>query len=275
MAVAFGLSLVSNVVFGAGLIGGKNVGQISRENPTFITPDSMTFAIWGVIYSLELLMVVIANTTASSRFQGLLSGPPGGLQPVVMMTIAFVFNGLWLPAYVYLENFELSFVILAAYLVALLAAYRTLNPLAAASVPEWVSYGAGISCNISWAIVATSANLFNVLGGLGIIDANGVAGTVVLAQLVIGAATVVATVVAVNLLDTAWPAVGAWALMGVYRMQLNPNPNEFPVASQSQLLAAAAFYSSIALAVIAVGAFIRFAVTRMSKNRSLLLNPIE
>jgi hypothetical protein len=35
-------------------LGGKTNKQISDENPTYLSPDGQTFAIWGIIYTLEL-----------------------------------------------------------------------------------------------------------------------------------------------------------------------------------------------------------------------------
>ena len=43
-----------NGLASAGLLGGKTNKQISDENPTYLSPDGQTFAIWGIIYTLEL-----------------------------------------------------------------------------------------------------------------------------------------------------------------------------------------------------------------------------
>ena len=43
-----------NGLASAGLLGGKTNKQISTRNPTYLSPDGQTFAIWGIIYTLEL-----------------------------------------------------------------------------------------------------------------------------------------------------------------------------------------------------------------------------
>jgi len=270
MAVAFGISLASNVVFSAGFVGDKQIGQISNENPTFVTPDGLTFSIWGVIYSLELIMVLIVNCKPSDHIQELFSATDRitGVSTSMKLIAAFALNAAWLPAYVYLENFYLSLVILVLYLIALLSAYASLNAFAALSIAEWLAFGSGVSCNISWAIVACSANLMNVLGKSGIIDENGVAGSILLALIVLYSVAILSSVMGFALLDAAWPAVGAWALGGIYRMQSNPNPKEFPVSSQSELLKSTAFWSSIALGIVSVLSFIRFATIKTNNRNS-------
>jgi len=276
MAVAFGVSLASNALFASGLVSNKSIGQISNENPTFVTPDGLTFSIWGVIYSLESLMVVMMSLNPSS-LQELFTSTDTvmGMSLRWRLTVAFLLNAIWLPAYVSLESFYLSFVIIVAYLIALGTAYSSLNPLAHASVHQWITVGAGVSCNISWVVVATCANFFNVLGHNGIIDENGVEGSVMLALLAVFGVTTVSVVQGLLSLDPAWPAVGAWALAGIYRTQTYPNPDRFPLASQSRTLAAAAFYCSIALGIVSVLTLIRFALAKKATQGILIPNPIE
>ena len=48
-----------------------HAGDISDQFPTYVTPDGLTFAVWGVIYTLELLLV-IAQCSASDDVEKVL-----------------------------------------------------------------------------------------------------------------------------------------------------------------------------------------------------------
>ena len=53
------MNILSNAVCGVGKDPVcKNNGQQSNDNPTYITPDGFTFAIWGLIYIFELCYTV-------------------------------------------------------------------------------------------------------------------------------------------------------------------------------------------------------------------------
>lgn len=67
--VSFIFSLAINGLFSSGEVTGKSIGDISNEYPTYawapeilgcngseVTPDGVTFSIWAVIYTLELIL---------------------------------------------------------------------------------------------------------------------------------------------------------------------------------------------------------------------------
>lgn len=47
-----------NALAGTGKIAGKNVGEISGQYETLITPESYAFGIWGLIYSLLVIFMI-------------------------------------------------------------------------------------------------------------------------------------------------------------------------------------------------------------------------
>ena len=57
VVAAFVVMVMSNVMASKKLFGGKDNKELSDENPTYLSPDGATFAIWGMIYLLELLVV--------------------------------------------------------------------------------------------------------------------------------------------------------------------------------------------------------------------------
>eukprot|EP01050_Picozoa_sp_SAG11_P016378 SAG11_NODE_2230_length_3658_cov_2.411071_1_plen_177_part_00 len=57
--LSFVATAALNALGGAGVLtGGRGVGDISDANPTAITPASLAFSIWGVIYFLLALFCV-------------------------------------------------------------------------------------------------------------------------------------------------------------------------------------------------------------------------
>eukprot|EP00440_Ansanella_granifera_P010799 gb/GFBE01011715.1/.p1 GENE.gb/GFBE01011715.1/~~gb/GFBE01011715.1/.p1 ORF type:complete len:292 (+),score=51.59 gb/GFBE01011715.1/:1-876(+) len=247
VAVSFVLSIVSNALSATGVFADKNIGEISDEYPTYVTPDGQTFSIWAVIYSLETLLVV-AQYMPSEHAEELLQQkcPLTGLPVRWRLIGAFLANAIWLPFYVNL-HFSIALVIIVIYLSLLVSVYSALNPRTTTqSFCEWLLYAAGIACNGSWVVVATSANAFTVAGeSLGWKDSFGVAGTPMAALAVVVAVAVLGSVMALANYDLAWSLVAAWAIAGVYRTQTIEDPESFPVDAMSASLASAAKWSSL------------------------------
>lgn len=253
VVVSYVLSLISNGLSASGVLADKNIGQISDEYPTYITPDGATFAIWGVIYTLETLLVV-RQCCPTEQMEELLNQRCllSGLGVRWRLILAFLTNAVWLPVYVNLY-FLPALIIIVFYLAALISVYTTINSRSAGSFWEWVQLAAGIACNASWLVVATSANAFTVLGELGWKDSSGVAGTPAAALAVIVGVAFAASGMALTRYDFAWSLVAAWACSGVYRMQTTPHPEKFPVDAMSSFLATGALCSFVIILVASVG----------------------
>lgn len=220
---AFIFMVVCNGLASAGLLGGKTNKQISDENPTYLSPDGQTFAIWGIIYTLELVLV-IAQFFPSESAEDLLQreSPLTGLDVRQRMVLAFVINGVWLPVFNN-EYFWSSWVIIVIYLGFLLSIYTDVNAQTAEGPLEELLYAAGLTLNSSWVVVATCVSTFLNLGRVGWKDENGVAGSVLAASVVIVLVTLLALQRALMASDVVWAFGAAWALMGIYRMQTVPD----------------------------------------------------
>jgi len=256
VAASFVLSIVINALSATGgILAEKGIGEISDEFPTYITPDGLTFSVWAAIYTLETILVV-AQYMPSEHAEELLSQrcPITGLAVRWRLILAFLANAIWLPFYVNLY-FSIALVIIAIYLAALVSVYTALNTATTDSLREWLFFAAGVACNASWVVVATSANAFTVLGQLGWKDSYGVAGTPAAALAVVLAVAILGSYMALARYDLAWSLVSAWAVAGVHRMQTTPDPTKFPVEAMSSLLASGAQWSMVAvLAASFVGA---------------------
>merc|ERR1719486_272067 len=57
---SFIAQVIMNVLAGEqfGSFGGASNSQLSKEQPTFVTPDGMTFSVWGMIYLFQALFCV-------------------------------------------------------------------------------------------------------------------------------------------------------------------------------------------------------------------------
>lgn len=261
VGVSYVLLIISNVLSSTGFFGG-DIGAISDSNPTFVTPDGLTFAVWGVIYLLEAVFV-IAQFCPSEFGEELLRAPCPLMcfLPVrVVVSVAFIANAIWLPIYLS-QIFWLALVVILVYLWALLAAFIPLTAMSAPllcarpSAPfscNRLVYAAPIAANTSWLLVATAANLFTVLGRLGWQDANGVAGSPEAAMLVVFLVTVIACALAIATNDLVWGLVAAWALAGLGRMQSQADAERFPVDSLSPALATISFGGAVVVCVCCI-----------------------
>jgi len=239
VAVAFVVSIVMNALAGAGIFG-KGIGEISDENPTFVTPDGITFAVWGLIYTL-LTICVSAQLCPSDNANQLLDQKMMNLDVRQRLTIAFLLNAVWLPFYVK-EYFWVALAIIVFYFVALASVYTNINTKQTMSFCEWLAYAAPVATNASWVAVASVANLFTCLRVAGWKDEYGVGGSAPAAILVSVLVTGVASLLVFANRSVMWSSVAAWALLGIYRMQTVPDAERFPVDALNSTIASAAMW---------------------------------
>merc|ERR1740121_2599297 len=110
---AYIFMILANVVSFTGFFG-SDIADISREFPTYVTPDGLTFSIWGVIYLLQLILTVAQCCASWDAEQRLFCR--GGVR--YRIALAFFLNGIWLPTYSS-KYFALSLLIIIAYFAAL------------------------------------------------------------------------------------------------------------------------------------------------------------
>ena len=68
--------LAFNGLAGSGKLTGTSIGEVSRLYPTYITPESFAFSIWGVIYTCMSLLVLFGLTSPNRLFSCPISFPP-------------------------------------------------------------------------------------------------------------------------------------------------------------------------------------------------------
>lgn len=243
------------------VFGGKDNKELSDQNPTFVTPDGFTFAIWGLIYMLEALLVFAQVYWASDPVNEQLMGqlcPLTGLDVRVRLVLAFAANGIWLPVFNN-EWFGASLGIMAIYYSLLLGVYHSLSS-ASHNLTQAVVYVSGISMNTSWITVAMVLSVFVCAGKAGWRDQHGVAGSPLAAKAVVISVALVAIGCLWRCLDLAWAFTAAWALRGIFRMQTIHDKVRFPIFSLDDSLgrlARTASYSVIGAMLVSACYFLQ------------------
>eukprot|EP00441_Pelagodinium_beii_P031811 CAMPEP_0197644166 /NCGR_PEP_ID=MMETSP1338-20131121/17232_1 /TAXON_ID=43686 ORGANISM="Pelagodinium beii, Strain RCC1491" /NCGR_SAMPLE_ID=MMETSP1338 /ASSEMBLY_ACC=CAM_ASM_000754 /LENGTH=248 /DNA_ID=CAMNT_0043217511 /DNA_START=35 /DNA_END=777 /DNA_ORIENTATION=- len=225
--------------------GGKDNKQISDEHPTYVSPDGKTFAIWGMIYTMETI-TVIAQAFPSDRTEELMGRccHLTGLDVRQRLVLAFLANGLWLPVFNN-ERFWAGLGIMAVYLAFLLSTYADLNVGTTEGAWERIAFTAGIAMNASWIVVAFAISIFFCSGLIGWQNEHGVAGSVPAAVAVILLVAGLGCQRAIVACDLAWAFVAAWALQGIFRMQTIPDRVRFPLSAMNSNLGTVAKASSL------------------------------
>ena len=103
LSIGVAVSLLASALSGS-FVRQSSIGSVSDERRLAITPRSGAFSIWAVIYTLLLSSAVYVYVE------------PIALEPAVLLGIAEVLTGVWVP--LFLANTKTSLVAAAAVLVA-------------------------------------------------------------------------------------------------------------------------------------------------------------
>jgi benzodiazapine receptor len=205
--VAFVSTVIVNSLAGSTtIIGGKNTAQISDSNPTRITPAGYVFSIWGVIYVLLGIFVVV---------QALPSEKGKNYQQRIgfLFILSSLVNSVWLFLWQY-ELLDFSVVLMFLLLATLITIYLRLNiGKSSVSLRERLTVHLPFSVYLGWITIASIANVSVTL-----VSANwngfGIA-TETWATLIILIALLIALLVIASRKDVAYGLVIIWALVGI------------------------------------------------------------
>mmetsp|Transcript_78089 Transcript_78089/g.198453 ORF Transcript_78089/g.198453 Transcript_78089/m.198453 type:complete len:276 (-) Transcript_78089:83-910(-) len=242
---AFVVMAVSNNLAMKKFFGGKDNKELSDTHPTYVSPDGLTFAVWGLIYLTELILVV-AQAFPSEHTEGLLAKrcPLTGLDVRQRLICVFCANAVWLPVFNN-ECFWIALGVMAVYFGFLLSVYSDLNVAATSGFWEAATLCTGIGMNTSWIVVAFMLSVFFCGGTAGWQDQHGVAGNVPVAALVVIAVAALGCERALRGGDLGWAFVAGWACRGIYRMQTIPDKVRFPISALNSSLGSVAGACSI------------------------------
>ncbi len=204
--VMFVLMILMNYLANALPLNGKTTGELSAQYPNLFVPAGVTFSIWGVIYLL-LLVFVILQFNSSNR-------------QVVMnigwaFAISSLFNAAWIAAWHY-EKLPLSLIIMLGLLLSLVF----INFQLRGSAPVFFRIAFGIY--LGWISIATIANVTALLvayqwGGWGISPQTW-------AIILIGAGTLITAWALIRLNNPYIALAVIWAFVGIILRQQGKFP---------------------------------------------------
>lgn len=216
LILCFILMVVSNVIAAATKLYNNTTNmEISSQNPTTLTPDGLTFSVWGPIYLLELCLVIYQCRAGADCFTGNARN---------WLSAAFILNAGWLPFFAY-HLWWLSLLTIVAYGVALRQAYvhMRVDYNGPAHITDKMFGFAAVSMNLAWVAIATLLNVSIVFRNSNIVTSYH--GKTLIGgnpDWAIACIALAATVAFYHLLehgDFVYAMTTAWALFGIYRMQ--------------------------------------------------------
>jgi len=203
---AFILTIVVNGLASAVALNGRTTAEVSDLYPTLVTPAGYVFSIWGVIYVLLLVFVVLQALHSQREKQFLRSIN-------VFFLLSSVFNVSWLLLWHY-DQIAWSVVPMFGLLATLITIYLRLNiGKVSVSWKEKACVHLPFSVYLGWITVATIANVGAALvsvqwDGFGLTgDRWGI--------LVIAVALLITLTVIALRKDVAYGLVLVWALVGI------------------------------------------------------------
>lgn len=236
--------------------GAKDNPTISNSNPTYVTPDGLTFAIWGIVYLSELAFSIYQVLPQNVDKKEYVAARP-------WIILAFLLNCIWIVIFAY-EFYWLSAGIIFGYWLALVQVYRNLNVNWFNSEDSWLYKFAtytGFSANIAWVTVATAVNLTVALRQSGFrtpasVEIGANADWAILWIVVVAG---ISAVLSFNTHDLVHNATTAWALSGIVRMQTTPKAERFPIDMLSQTVVNFAVFGEFLIlfaAIVSVALFV-------------------
>lgn len=189
--------------------------ELSMQNPTTITPDGVTFAVWGAIYTLQCFAVIYQYKVGVTVLRGNARN---------WLSAAFILNAGWLPFFAY-RLWWLSLLTIIAYLFSLRQVYLYMKVDYNGPVPiiDKICGFAGVSMNMAWVVVALLLNLSIVFRNSSIVTSHDrktlVGGNTDWAIACVAFATALACYHIAEYGDFVYALTTAWALFGIYRNQ--------------------------------------------------------
>lgn len=132
----------------------RNIGPMSRKHETLITPAPYAFAIWGVIYTLLTLSVVVDCACPAWSFFGA-SAHPTLLR--LLFAVSCVLNMAWIALFSH-EYIHLSTIVLVALWGVLLMLYMYILVDRRQGNSSWLQYicsELGLNLYFAWTCAAT------------------------------------------------------------------------------------------------------------------------
>lgn len=210
-----GLFLVATIGINAlgalGYINGLTQEEISNRFVTLITPSPFTFGIWGVIYSLLIISVIMMIVKKNDAYYQRAVD-----RITVLFIVSCILNMAWIIAFSYVQ-IELSVLFIFGFVITLALICQELSQLG--NGKHWLlplSFG----IYTGWLFIATVVNTAAMLvklnwNGFGFADD-------IWAIIILIIAILLVIVVLLRIRNAAFPLPVAWAYFGIYQFLKAP-----------------------------------------------------
>ncbi|HIZ70505.1 MAG TPA: tryptophan-rich sensory protein [Candidatus Atopostipes pullistercoris] len=200
------LTLVVNFLGGTGRINNASQEEVSNMYHTLITPAGFTFSIWGIIYGLLFIsLIVMLIKEKDSYFKAAID------RITPLLWIAFVTNMIWIVTFSYLK-IGLSTIFIFIYLLSLIILVQRLRHL---NDRKYWLLPLTFGLNAGWLFIATVVNIAAYLvqiewDGFGIAEDTW-------ALIIMIVALLLATFVQFQIKNAVFSLPIAWAFFGIYQ----------------------------------------------------------
>ncbi len=157
-ALLFGVMIAVNALANALPINNKTTGELSNQYPNLFVPAGITFAIWGIIYLLMIILITYQIVTAFSKSKTSL------LHSVHEKLIGFtcILNVVWILVWHY-EYVVISVLVMLLFLSTLIYLFIQLKAIPTTTFIQYVCIKLPISVYLGWISIATIANITTLL----------------------------------------------------------------------------------------------------------------
>ena len=231
--------IVLNGLANALPLGGRTTGAVSDQYPSLFTPSGVTFSIWGLIYLLlgvALVVLLLDVYALSARLKTWI---------IWLFILSCAFNMLWLLMWHY-DHIVLSTVVMLGLFAVLLILFVLLP-----SDAFWLKIA--FSLYVGWISVALIANVTIMLVALSMPRLGLSEAGWLIMVLFIGLAIGVTTVV--NMRDVVFGVVFIWAYGGILWRHVSSQPGGY--ASQYPSVIMVLVVALLTLSAVSVMVFVK------------------
>ena len=227
--------LVNGLAGSTTILGGKNTAEISDANLTLITPAGYVFSIWGVIYVLLGIFVVVQALSSEKR-----------KEYHEKISWLFVFSSICNITWLFLWQFEylvFSVILMFLILASLIGIYLRLDiGKSEVGFREKLTIHIPFSTYLGWITIASIANVSVTLVSLNW-DGFGISHET-WATIIVIVALLISILVLVTRKDIAYGLVIIWAFVGISVGQ-SGNQNIVTLTQASAIIVLITLVSSI------------------------------
>lgn len=210
-ALFLALTFVANALGGAGVINGLSQKDISDKYMTLITPSGSTFSIWGVIYTLLLISIIVMIVRKDDVYYQLAID-----RITVLFRLSCILNISWIILFSYLQIVLSTLFIFALVIVLALMSVRLLK------INDSKHYLLPLTFGLytGWVFIATVLNVAVTLvkvewGGFGISPE-------IWAGIIMIVAILLVLLVLPSNKNFVFPLPVAWGYFGIYQNLKSP-----------------------------------------------------